>query len=586
MTQDDSNLTLRDFLDRYAGLIAKTERVTRVGRWVVDLETGEIWWTPETYRIHGLDPATFKPSIASVRRFYTDKTQGSLYQAILHSVQTGEPFDQEVLLNLDNGQQRWIRMSGFAETKPTGGIRAFGLTQDIHDRVVERTQRQLYYELSPDMICIVDPTGAFHQVNPSFLKETGYSESEVIGKFYLDITHPDDRQANIEAFRQSLHGGGIDGFEVRIISKSGQVVWSQWRTRPDPVTGRLYAAGRVITEQKLLKDQLARDAQILANITHMVTVYDSAGAIVYWNSEAHRLLGWSPQEAVGKHFSFRHGPEHVAKTNAARDRILAGEDMDREWLDVHKNGKPVWLRIRARRLVDPAGKPIGIISVGTDITQIKETENRLRLLINELDHRVKNNLASVISIARQTASASDSLKQFQSSFEARIQGLVLSHNTLTEHKWKGVPLDTFMARVIAPFTINRSDQLRLHGPPINLPPELVSPLGMSLNELATNAFKYGALSTAAGTIEIAWELHRGSSIIIRWNESHGPRIESAGTPHMGMNLMRGLLEYQLGGHIDFDFNPDGLKVLITIPLPANRSTSPSTDDDDVEPQSP
>jgi PAS domain S-box-containing protein len=581
MTQDDSNITLRDFLDRYAGLVAKTERVTRVGRWVVDLESGEIWWTPETYRIHGLDPASFKPSIASVKRFYSDQMQTHLYQAILRSIETGEPFDQEILLNLDSGQQRWIRMSGFAEKKPTGGIRAYGLTQDIHDRIVERSERQLYYELSPDILCIVDPNGQFRQVNPSFIRELGYPEIEVIGKFYLDLVHPDDRSAAIEAFKNSF-AEGLDAYEVRLIHKSGQTVWTQWRTRPDPVSGRLYGSGRVITEQKRLKDQLVRDAQILANITHMVTVYDLQGIIVYWNPEAHRLLGWSAQEAVGKHFSFRHGPEALARANTARDKILAGEDMDRDWLDADKSGKPVWLRIRARRLLDPSGAPIGIISVASDITPIKDTENRLRLLINELDHRVKNNLASIISIARQTGSASESLKQFQTAFEARIQGLVLSHNTLTEHKWKGVPLDIFLSRVIAPFTINRSDQLHLHGPPVNLPPDLVSPLGMALNELATNAFKYGALSTPVGTIEITWEIHRNTAVVIHWIESHGPRIQAVGTPHMGMSVMRGLLEYQLGGRIDFDFNPDGLKVLITIPI-APGSLTPQPDE---EPQSP
>ncbi|OAS24609.1 sensor histidine kinase [Methylobacterium platani] len=202
----------------------------------------------------------------------------------------------------------------------------------------------------------------------------------------------------------------------------------------------------------------------------------------------------------------------------------------------------------------------------------RAADARQDLLIHELNHRVKNTLATVQSMARQTARSAASLGDFTGSFEARLLAMSQTHNVLTANHWEGAGLRGILSAELEPYAGGRDDRIRLEGPPVSLTPAVALPLGMAIHELATNAAKYGALSAEAGQVAVEWGVRAGM-LRLRWHESGGPRVAPPARTGFGTRLIRASLERELAGEVRLDFAAGGLACLIAVPLAARTEAA-------------
>ncbi|MGE7418825.1 sensor histidine kinase [Methylobacterium tarhaniae] len=206
----------------------------------------------------------------------------------------------------------------------------------------------------------------------------------------------------------------------------------------------------------------------------------------------------------------------------------------------------------------------------------RAADARQELLIHELNHRVKNTLATVQSMARQTARSAASLADFTGSFEARLLAMSQTHNVLTANHWEGAGLRGILSAELEPYAAGRADRIRLDGPPVSLTPAVALPLGMAIHELATNAAKYGALSVETGQVAVEWRVawQAGSETLsLRWRESGGPAVVPPARTGFGTRLIRTSLERELAGEVRLDYAAGGLACLIAVPLAARTQAA-------------
>lgn len=203
-----------------------------------------------------------------------------------------------------------------------------------------------------------------------------------------------------------------------------------------------------------------------------------------------------------------------------------------------------------------------------EIEEHRKTETALRFAMRELDHRVKNTLATVQSVAEQTMRSSPSLPDFADAFSGRIHALARIHDALAAHRWSGLTVHELVDLVVGPYR-QHAASLRLDCNSSFVPAELVRALGMALHELATNAAKYGALSSAGGAVTVSARAdhHDGDHLRIEWRETGGPPVDEPARRGFGTRLIEEALAYEARGHVRFGFAPDGVRCEIELPIP-------------------
>jgi two-component sensor histidine kinase len=198
----------------------------------------------------------------------------------------------------------------------------------------------------------------------------------------------------------------------------------------------------------------------------------------------------------------------------------------------------------------------------------ERSEARQRLLINELNHRVKNTLTTVQSIASQSLRNAVTAADAKEAIEGRLFALSRAHDVLTRENWEGADVSEIVEQAVAPYSSRGEDRLHLKGPRVRLPPRTALSLAMVLQELATNAVKYGALSNAAGEIRITWDVSHAEPrhIRLRWQESGGPSVQEPNRKGFGSRLIERSLAGDLGGGAHITFAPTGLICTLDAPL--------------------
>jgi two-component sensor histidine kinase len=195
------------------------------------------------------------------------------------------------------------------------------------------------------------------------------------------------------------------------------------------------------------------------------------------------------------------------------------------------------------------------------------------MLINELNHRVKNTLATVQSIAAQTLRAAPNLASAREDFESRLVALAAAHDLLTAQGWRGAQLSDVVATALAAFESVQRPQIRRGGPRAWLSAQQALALNLALHELATNAAKYGALSVAEGRVEISWAVV-GDELTLRWVEQGGPPVAGRARAGFGARLLQRSLAQELGGEVEWSFPAEGVRCQIRFPLQAPAAAGP------------
>jgi two-component sensor histidine kinase len=225
---------------------------------------------------------------------------------------------------------------------------------------------------------------------------------------------------------------------------------------------------------------------------------------------------------------------------------------------------------------DATGHFLYGVRVVQDVTERKEAEERQKLLIDELNHRVKNTLATVQSLATQTARGTSSPETFRVAFEGRLIALSQAHDQLTRRHWKSADLHDIVTAATAPYLSRSRDQVVQEGEAITVTPRIALTLALAIHELATNASKYGALSVPGGRIEIRWHLQRSERPVLRleWRERGGPPVSEPERRGFGTRFIEGSIALELQGKARLAFEPAGLRCTMDIPF---EQALPETD---------
>lgn len=248
---------------------------------------------------------------------------------------------------------------------------------------------------------------------------------------------------------------------------------------------------------------------------------------------------------------------------------------------VTRAAQPILLRWRdegplEERFVDFVYQPIrdedGTIAQvfvqGSDVTERVRAENHQRLLINELNHRVKNTLAAVQSIVTQTLRHAADPGDASRAITARIMALSGAHNVLTRESWDGADLRSLVETAIHPFQGPGPDAFQLSGPDMRVGPYAAISISLALHELATNAVKYGALSTPAGRVRIGWSVGAGQVFRLEWIETGGPVVTPSDRRGFGSRLILQVLPDQLQGAAELEYRPAGIAFRLTASVDA------------------
>jgi two-component sensor histidine kinase len=206
-----------------------------------------------------------------------------------------------------------------------------------------------------------------------------------------------------------------------------------------------------------------------------------------------------------------------------------------------------------------------------EIAERREAEKHRELLINELNHRVKNTLATVQSIAAQSLRTSAVEAEVRTRIDARLIALSDAHNLLTEHNWEGTTLNRVVEMALRPHRSDREERFEVHGPEVHLSPKTALAIAMALHELATNAIKYGALSNEAGQVRLCWEVDASQGeqrLHMVWSETGGPPATPPSRKGFGNRLIERGLAAELGGSVQLAYPASGVVCTIDTPLPA------------------
>ena len=284
-------------------------------------------------------------------------------------------------------------------------------------------------------------------------------------------------------------------------------------------------------------------------------------------------------------------PEHFVVTPAKVKALIPPEDYDdllAASTSALRSGKPFQSEFRLRRpngeirwclgtavaTVDSGGRTLRVTGVTIDMTERKHAEERQLLLAREVDHRAKNALTLVQSILRLTRAGD--IDEYIEAVEGRIKALSRAHTILSHARWEGADLASLVDEELAPYTFPGSDQVTVTGPKAFLDPSTAQALALTLHELASNAAKYGSLSSPNGRLSLAWNIEQ-DQLTLRWIESGGPRVLRPATSGFGTKIILGSIERQLQGAVTFEWRPDGLRCLLAVPRPKPGEVSTALD---------
>ncbi len=420
--------------------------------------------------------------------------------------------------------------------------------------------------------------GAIVEANDAFLAMIGFSRRELAeGRLRWDaLTPPEHRPLDEAAARELRASGKAKPFEKEYIARSGVRVpiliaaaLLPDRAGAEPLIATYYVD---LTEQRRVAQTLERERLALAESeARLRAIFEGApvglafaeapsGRITSGNSAFDRMLGPA---------GF---PAPQGSTSEALPRALAGiESPPVEILHERGDGRQAWIAVTAAPIRDARGGIVGGVVTVIDIDRERRALEDTRRLVDELNHRVKNTLAAVQSIAHQTLRVTQDTAAARHAFESRLLALATAHDVLTRRNWGSVELPDMLEAVAATHD-GVAGRWRAHGPRVHLTPRMALPLSLAFHELFSNARRHGALSGERGEVHVTWIVRNGaeggSDLECEWRETGGPQPASAGRAGFGMRMLKRSLALELDGAVDVEFAKTGLVCRIRAPLRA------------------
>jgi PAS domain S-box-containing protein len=309
------------------------------------------------------------------------------------------------------------------------------------------------------------------------------------------------------------------------------------------------------------REQLQWLAAIVQSSNDAILSANLDGIITSWNAGAERLYGYSAEEAIGKPITILTPGEHQDEEFAIIGRVRRGDHIERyETVRRRRDGTLLDVLLTVSPVRDTEGNVVGASKIARDITERKAHEHYIHLLTREVNHRAKNMLNVVGAMARQTANKNP--EDFVQRFEKRIQALSAGYDLLIRNEWKGVDVKDLVRAQLAHFASLIDSRIAVRGPRLRLKPESAQAIGLALHELATNAGKYGALSTNKGRVDIWWQA-AANMFTISWTENEGPPVAAPTRRGFGSTVIDTMAKYSVGGEVAIYYARSGLMWQLT-----------------------
>jgi PAS domain S-box-containing protein len=382
----------------------------------------------------------------------------------------------------------------------------------------------------------------------------------------LAALHPEDRLKVEQAWRDTLETGAPFVVEIRCLRPDGTTRWLHSQGKLHEIGGRRRFIGLVrdISRRKAaettvrttqMRLQLALDAARLG-----WWVYDPAQLKATWDSRFKEIFGITHPQTEVSAILAQVLPEDSARVCEAAAAAL--DPLDPQpfigEFRIQRGDKIRWVEVYGVASFEGAGAArYAALMVGTaaDITERKHAEENQFLLMRELNHRTKNLLSVVQSIANQTAASSP--RDFVERFSQRIQALSASQDLLVNSEWRGIEIELLVRTQLAHFADLIGDRIMIDGPRLSMTPSAAQSIGMALHELATNAGKYGSLSDDQGSVTIDWRID-ADQFSIGWTERHGPRVKPPKRRGFGSTIISKVAENNLGGEVELAYDASGV----------------------------
>lgn len=401
---------------------------------------------------------------------------------------------------------------------------------------------------------------------------------EIRQKDWRALVHPDDLPRIDATSLQALAQRQSElVLEFRIIRSDDKERWIEARILVSyDDAGRavqMIGANIDVTERKQIAQTLAERTVQLALAGKAALVgsyaYDTHTEIMQI-SEGYAAIHGFPEGTVeiarNKCLATVH-PDDIEQVNRLRSEAfdVHRSEYSVEYRIIRAGGEVRWVETRCFISYDTAGHPHRVVGVSIDITERKRVEEQQRALLAELDHRVKNALSTVSALVSHTRQGSRSVADFVAALDGRIRSMAATHELLSFHRWHGVSLMELVRREIAPYASRNN--IDINGPDILLKPEAGQAMAIVIHELATNAAKYGALSTKNGRVSVRWHLNgqRRSHLAFEWQEIGGPLVVAPGKSSYGTSAIRDLIPYEFGGTVDLVLAPGGVRCRLELP---------------------
>jgi len=536
-------------------------------------------------RITGYTPAIsalFNLREGDLGRPITEISSRIPYPDLVHDVKQVARtllLNERLLQGADNASAYLLRMRPYRtiENVIDGVVLTFTDISDRRRAELERGQLAAIVDSSQDLIIGHTLDGTITSWNDSARVTLGHSASKAIGKSLAlllprgspelpRLLHVCSQSEPVEYEMQWMH---LDGTEVQVSVTCSPVNDGAGKV----VAGSLIAReiGERLRAEKALKASEHRLTQLIDQTTAGVALVDAEGRFLLVNPAFCAITGRTAEALSSLRMQDVTHPDDVSASKQTIQQLLTGgapSQIEKRYL--RPDGSVIWASSSISMMVGDAGKPPQLLAVVQDISERRQAAQHRELLLSELNHRVKNTLGSVQSIALHSLLGATSLDAFKSSFIARLLALSNTHNLLAADAWKGVGLHDIVSGELAPYRGSQVEsQAELRGEDLTLIPKTALALAMAMHELTTNAVKYGALSVPQGKVTVHWELHRRDArpwLHLQWRESGGPSVTPPSRKGFGSRLIAEGLAHELDGTVSLEFPPEGVVCRIDFPL--------------------
>ncbi len=552
------------------------QKAGEIGSFDWNMLSGRIHRSPEYLRIQGIEgPVDAEFTDQWLIHIHPDDRERVDASFRRDTTRPGQ-FELEYrIVRPSDGQTRWLYNRGIVVGDGEGQpCRLISAQTDITDRKLSEAALQesesrfrAMADQAPAPIWMTSASGEMEFANQAFGEYAGRTSDSLLGNVWIDMLHPDDLPVVLGARASARMHNEPYSFEARFKRSDGA-----WRTMLASAKPRLTTEGAFqgyvglaidLTEMRMaeaaLRESEARFRLLAESAPVMLWMGDESGACLYLN----RLLRdfWGvPEDLAGFTWAQTLLPDDAPDLFETFGAAMALQQaFEAEARYRRADGEIRTLFTRAEPRHDAEGRFIGMIGVNVDVTEARRAEQHQQLLINELNHRVKNTLASVQSIAHQTLRAGTPTREARDLLTARLLALSAAHDVLTRESWEGADLIEVVAAALRPYDAARH---ATHGPAHRIGPRAALAISMALHELATNALKYGALSGPSGQVHIGWTATPDGGLTLTWREEGGPPVTAPTHSGFGSRLLRQGLNAELGGAAHLSFEPGGLVCVI------------------------